>query len=158
MTAAMRPARLLTRYRENRRVMCALTARSEMPRAFAISRVRRPRATRSTTRDWRGVSGAIGFRCGPRRAVIARVVANGAVVKARPLARRVGVYRNPNGWHAICGAAREREVYEMATSILAFNQAMRKLWSDHVIWTRLYIMAAVADKPDPIAKLPEGVR
>lgn len=46
----------------------------------------------------------------------------------------------------------------MATSLLAFNQALRKLWSDHVIWTRLYIMAAVADKPDPIAKLPEGVR
>ena len=40
----------------------------------------------------------------------------------------------------------------------ALGSAMRKLWSDHVIWTRLYIMAAVADKPDPIAKLPEGVR
>ena len=41
---------------------------------------------------------------------------------------------------------------------IALSQAMRKLWSDHVIWTRLYIMAAVADKPDPIAKLPEAVR
>jgi len=36
----------------------------------------------------------------------------------------------------------------MATSPLAFNQAMRKLWSDHVIWTRLYVMAATADTPD----------
>ena len=30
----------------------------------------------------------------------------------------------------------------------ALGQAMRKLWSDHVIWTRLYIMAAVAGTPD----------
>ncbi len=26
--------------------------------------------------------------------------------------------------------------------------AMRKLWSDHVIWTRVYIIAAVANAPD----------
>jgi hypothetical protein len=26
--------------------------------------------------------------------------------------------------------------------------ALRKLWSDHVIWTRQYIVAAVADAPD----------
>src|SRR5262252_6162027 len=25
---------------------------------------------------------------------------------------------------------------------------MRKLWSDHVIWTRDYIVAAVGDRPD----------
>src|SRR5262245_11709252 len=28
------------------------------------------------------------------------------------------------------------------------RQDMRKLWSDHVIWTRDYIVAAVDDKPD----------
>jgi hypothetical protein len=28
------------------------------------------------------------------------------------------------------------------------RQNMRKLWSDHVIWTRDYIVAAVADQPD----------
>lgn len=32
------------------------------------------------------------------------------------------------------------------------SQAMRKLWSDHVIWTRQYIVAAVFQSPDaPIA-------
>ncbi|MGC2310969.1 MAG: hypothetical protein WA432_05085 [Candidatus Babeliaceae bacterium] len=30
----------------------------------------------------------------------------------------------------------------------ALNQAMRKLWSDHVFWTRLYIISAAADSPD----------
>jgi hypothetical protein len=30
----------------------------------------------------------------------------------------------------------------------ALRQDMRKLWSDHVIWTREYIVAAVADQPD----------
>jgi hypothetical protein len=29
-----------------------------------------------------------------------------------------------------------------------FRQDMRKLWSDHVIWTRDYIIAAAADAPD----------
>lgn len=30
----------------------------------------------------------------------------------------------------------------------ALDAAMRKLWSDHVIWTRQYIVAAVAGTPD----------
>lgn len=31
---------------------------------------------------------------------------------------------------------------------LAFRNAMRKLWEDHITWTRLYIVSAVADLPD----------
>jgi hypothetical protein len=34
------------------------------------------------------------------------------------------------------------------TSLLAFHQDMRKLWTDHVVWTRDYIIAAVGDQPD----------
>jgi hypothetical protein len=30
----------------------------------------------------------------------------------------------------------------------ALSQAMRKLWADHVVWTRLYIIAAVDGTPD----------
>lgn len=29
-----------------------------------------------------------------------------------------------------------------------FRTAMRKLWEDHITWTRLYIVSAVADLPD----------
>jgi len=31
---------------------------------------------------------------------------------------------------------------------LAFRQAMRKLWEDHITWTRVYIIAAVAGLPE----------
>lgn len=30
----------------------------------------------------------------------------------------------------------------------ALRQDMRKLWTDHVVWTRAYIVAAAADQPD----------
>jgi hypothetical protein len=36
----------------------------------------------------------------------------------------------------------------MATSKEPVRLALRKLWSDHVIWTREYILAAVAGTPD----------
>ena len=32
-----------------------------------------------------------------------------------------------------------------------FHDAMRKLWSDHVTWTRLFIVSAAADLPDKAA-------
>lgn len=35
-----------------------------------------------------------------------------------------------------------------ATSQLDFRNAMRQLWEDHITWTRLYIVSAVADLPD----------
>jgi hypothetical protein len=36
----------------------------------------------------------------------------------------------------------------VAPASAALRQDMRKLWSDHVIWTRDYIVAAVGDQPD----------
>jgi hypothetical protein len=34
------------------------------------------------------------------------------------------------------------------TSAFALRQDMRKLWTDHVVWTRDYIVAAVGDQPN----------
>ena len=36
----------------------------------------------------------------------------------------------------------------MTTAKEPVRLALRKLWSDHVIWTREYIVAAVAGTPD----------
>lgn len=38
------------------------------------------------------------------------------------------------------------------------KQDMRKLWTDHVVWTRDYIIAAVDDKPDATAALNRLMR
>jgi hypothetical protein len=35
-----------------------------------------------------------------------------------------------------------------ASKALVFQDAMRKLWEDHITWTRLYIVSAIADLPD----------
>jgi hypothetical protein len=36
-------------------------------------------------------------------------------------------------------------------SAVALKQDMRKLWTDHVVWTRDYIIAAIGDQPDASA-------
>jgi len=46
-----------------------------------------------------------------------------------------------------------------ATRASALSQAMRKLWSDHVVWTRLYIIEAVDRTPvsERLTKIASGV-
>ena len=50
------------------------------------------------------------------------------------------------------GADRDQNMNRMtsapSTAALTLRQDMRKLWSDHVIWTRDYIVAAVGNQPD----------
>ena len=33
-------------------------------------------------------------------------------------------------------------------AVIALKQDMRKLWTDHVVWTRAYVVAALGDQPD----------
>ena len=44
---------------------------------------------------------------------------------------------------SVAGAARSAEMDRSD-----FRAAMRKLWEDHITWTRLYIVSATADLPD----------
>jgi hypothetical protein len=37
------------------------------------------------------------------------------------------------------------------------KREMRKLWTDHVVWTRDYIIAAVGDQPDAKPTTTRGV-
>jgi prophage DNA circulation protein len=37
---------------------------------------------------------------------------------------------------------------DTSPAAIALKQDMRKLWTDHVVWTRDYIIAAVGDQPD----------
>ncbi len=39
----------------------------------------------------------------------------------------------------------------MSTKQADFHDGMRKLWEDHITWTRLFIVSAVADLPDKTA-------
>ena len=40
------------------------------------------------------------------------------------------------------------EVQAQNMAAVSLKQDMRKLWTDHVVWTRDYIIAAVGDQPD----------
>jgi hypothetical protein len=61
---------------------------------------------------------------------------------------------------AFCTAASSTVAWAQASSVgnasassqsasaVALKQDMRKLWTDHVVWTRDYIIAAIGDQPD----------
>lgn len=47
--------------------------------------------------------------------------------------------------------AQEHQARGARPSAAALHQDMRKVWTDHVVWTRDYIVAAVGDQPDATA-------
>ncbi len=50
--------------------------------------------------------------------------------------------------HVGTGYAAQKMTFPNSSKSLNLELAMRKLWSDHVFWTRDYIITAVADMPD----------
>ena len=50
--------------------------------------------------------------------------------------------------HPVPAARSQTSTTSLTPSAAALKQDMRKLWTDHVVWTRDYIIAAVADQPD----------
>jgi hypothetical protein len=52
----------------------------------------------------------------------------------------------------------ESRTVAAASAPAALRQGMRKLWTDHVIWTREYIVAAVGDQPDASAAAGRLIR
>src|SRR5262245_36018790 len=40
------------------------------------------------------------------------------------------------------------EPSQYSVAAVTLRQDMRKLWTDHVVWTRCYIIAALGDQPD----------
>jgi len=49
---------------------------------------------------------------------------------------------------AIAAPADKKDDAKHSEKATELKQDMRKLWTDHVVWTRAYIVAAVADAPD----------
>jgi hypothetical protein len=55
-------------------------------------------------------------------------------------------------------ASREKDASTHNEQAAVFKQDMRKLWTDHAVWTRDYIVAAVADAPDAQSALNRLMR
>jgi hypothetical protein len=57
-----------------------------------------------------------------------------------------GITTSATGSAAAPSQSQQHEPHMTAATTL--RQDMRKLWTDHVVWTRSYIVAAVGDQPD----------
>src|ERR671926_878378 len=49
---------------------------------------------------------------------------------------------------ALAAPADKHDEAKHSDKAAELKQDMRKLWTDHVVWTRDYIIAAIADAPD----------
>jgi hypothetical protein len=56
------------------------------------------------------------------------------------------------------GATMSAQPAAMSPTALELRQGMRDLWADHVVWTRAYIVAAVANDPGATSALERLMR
>ncbi len=54
----------------------------------------------------------------------------------------------PSSWPALARPAHPGEQIMTTSRAYQFANAMRKLWEDHVTWTRLYLVSAASNLPD----------
>ncbi len=54
----------------------------------------------------------------------------------------------PSSWPALARPAHPGEDIMTTSRAYRFGNAMRKLWEDHITWTRLYLVSAASNLPD----------
>jgi hypothetical protein len=88
-------------------------------------------------------------------AVMAAIVLSAAVISASPKALAAHENKTDTAKNAYSsdtareGKSAASEKPRMTSAkITELRMALRDLWVDHVVWTRLYIISAVADAPD----------
>ena len=69
-------------------------------------------------------------------------------VAAFAVSMSVVVGATATAWASDRGADKPAASHAARIDPDAFNQDLRKLWEDHVTWTRLYIVSAIAGLPD----------
>src|SRR6185503_10683760 len=74
-------------------------------------------------------------------------------MRLRTIASAVSVCMWLYGASAIAAPADKADDANHSEKAVELKQDMRKLWTDHVVWTRDYIIAAVAGAPDAPAAL-----